>query len=105
MGFQKNLKKHLTNCAICAILNYRAENVPEGFCEICIYFPLSGFDFCIFLELQLTRRTAVETDLDSSVNALTISGCNSHAARRLKQHSPMLFVFQYHVATHTPHGG
>lgn len=58
--FQKNLKEHLTNYTICAILDVKAENLPDGFCKICIYFPLSGFDFYLFLELQLVRRTAVE---------------------------------------------
>ena len=80
--FQKNLKKHLTNCAMCAILDNRADNMPEGFCEICIYFPLSGFDFYLFLELQLVRRTAVETST-------------------LFHSIPGIWL----VATRTPHGG
>ena len=81
--FQKNLKEHLTNCAICAILDVKAENLPDGFCKICIYFPLSGFDFYLFLELQLVRRTAVETQPVSL------------------DYNEILGV----VATRTPHGG
>ena len=103
--FQKNLKKHLTNCAMCAILDNRADNMPEGFCEICIYFPLSGFDFYLFLELQLVRRTAVETYHTARIMSM---GKVLQLVRRTAVETASLSAGCHDttdVATRTPHGG